>query len=396
MKRLLFLVFLFIVCLPNNAQQNSLINIHFKGKKFENLNLIMILPDLQSDKIPTKVNIAGKSENGIDWNFSYPDSLYDKHWFTRIVLQSISDTLSERIDLGTIIGSDTLLTQQFCFSRGLSDIYADYLDTRSYRKYFSEPLNHHGFYGTQIMYQFLISSQSDIQLLSSIEAICRGYSLPNKLDTISYENQIEQYEDIAGKYPDSHFLSFWLNFNLSAYKTKSDILRIYGNLSDENRSSYYGRKINNFLVSNETEYEYSKFVNSSLPVWNSGKSELIVQDTSVYNLVVFSASWCKPCHVLIPILKELNTKFKNKLIVTYISMDEEETLKEWGNLMKTEEIPWRSLLAKDYLSEMKDKYFAEGIPHTILVYPGGEIAEILNLRLERDYIHLNNLMKNNF
>ncbi|MDR0681042.1 MAG: hypothetical protein LBG15_04210, partial [Dysgonamonadaceae bacterium] len=42
-------------------------------------------------------------------------------------------------------------------------------------------------------------------------------------------------------------------------------------------------------------YLNSKFENSILPSWDTGNLEPIIQDTSKYNLVILSASWCGPC-----------------------------------------------------------------------------------------------------
>jgi thiol-disulfide isomerase/thioredoxin len=196
---------------------------------------------------------------------------------------------------------------------------------------------------------------------------------------------LSKYIDITKKYPESHFLINMLSKNLTQYNSKQDVEKVYNCFSESNKLSYYGLKVKNFLS--------LKFENSVLPVCGSNNKELIVKDFSKYNLVVFSASWCIPCHEQIPLLKEIYRNFKNNLVITYVSLDEEKSIEAWANLMKKEEIPWRSLLAKDDLEKIKERYFVNGIPHTMLVYPNGREVEILDVRKERNYKRLVGLIE---
>lgn len=385
MKKTIILLLSIVLYWTSNAQENNKINIHFAGKQFDKLNLVMVLPVIQADGRYSKVSIAGKSENGADWLFNFSDSLYNKHMYSLIELPQISDTIRELISFFKINGQDTLIAGDYCFSSGVSHINAVYSGTKSFQQLNVDPITHAGYFKTVIQDRFLISAQSDKQLLASIEAMGYGYSMPNIWDSISYQKQLTQYENLTKKYPDSHSLSYALNSNLTAYKSKADIQRIFNCFSPENKQSYYNRRTSDFLASRNTKFDYTTFENSILPVWNSDKTESIVQDTSKYNLIIFSASWCGPCHALIPTLKEIYANYKDHLILTYVTIDEERTLKDWSTIIRKENILWRSLLAKDNLKTIKDKYCAQAIPQMILVYPGGKKAEILDVRIDKDY-----------
>jgi len=108
-------------------------------------------------------------------------------------------------------------------------------------------------------------------------------------------------------------------------------------------------------------------------------------------LVVFSASWCDPCHKLIPLLKELYKKSHTKLNMVYVSMDKPETVENWKALLKKEEIPWRSVLAADKINEVKLKYTVQAIPLLLLIKPNS-IFEQIDIRRQNDLDKLCNML----
>ncbi|MCL2860725.1 MAG: TlpA family protein disulfide reductase [Oscillospiraceae bacterium] len=87
------------------------------------------------------------------------------------------------------------------------------------------------------------------------------------------------------------------------------------------------------------------------------------------NLVIFSASWCNPCHEQIPALKEIYQKLKGKINMMYISLDKSETVNNWKALMEEEQIPWRILLATNDVEAIQKKYYAKSIPRIYIIYP---------------------------
>lgn len=392
MKNTLIIFLLIAISCASPIKKNGEINIHFKGKQFEKLNLVVYLPEKQADGSREKAFISGNSEDGSAWKFVFPDNLYDRHLFCRLQIPTELDTIVEEFGFQSITGKDTLLAGEYCFSRNNSTIDAVYSSSPSFKSLFAGP-NNTATYKTVTQHRFFVSSQSDKELLASVEAMGKSYCLPNYRDTVNYPIQINQYKNLTRKYPDSHFLLETLNSRLMEFHSKADIESIFNCFSPESKNSYWGRLTSDFLASKNTKFDYSVFENSILPVWNSDRSEPIVKDTTKYNLVIFSASWCGPCHALIPKLKKVNAELKDRLAMTYVSMDEESTVKNWKELMLKEDIPWRSLLAKDCKRKIEEKYFVAGIPHSILVYPGGKKSEILDIRLDKDYKKLTKLVE---
>jgi thiol-disulfide isomerase/thioredoxin len=381
MKKTFLLPIVFIFILSCTQEKTCKINIHFKGKEFEKLNLVI----RQESKDSPRIIIPGESSNRKDWTFTYPDSIFDKLKWVNIIVPSFTDSVETSIAFIGIIKNDTLKAGSYSFSKGNSEIEATYINTEKFSNMLYTNKDNQPASKTVYQYYFLVPTTGDKELLSSIESIGNKYSMFYLNDSSEYGNMLSKYIDITKKYPESHFLINMLTKNLTRYNSKQDVERVYNCFSENNKLSYYGLKVKNFLS--------FKFENSVLPVCGSNNKELIVKDFSKYNLVVFSASWCNPCHEQIPILKEIYRNFKNNLVITYVSLDEEKSIEAWANLMKKEEIPWRSLLAKDDLEKIKEKYFVNGIPHTMLVYPNGREVEVLDVRKESNYKRLVGLIE---
>src|ERR1035437_288113 len=381
MKKTFLLPIVFIFILSCTQEKTCKINIHFKGKEFEKLNLVI----RQESKDFPRIIIPGESSNRKDWTFTYPDSIFDKLTWVNINVPSFTDSVETAIAFIGIIKNDTLKAGSYSFSKGNSEIEATYINTEKFSNILYTNKDNQPASKTVYQDWFLVPTTGDKELLSSIESIGYKYSMFYLNDSSEYGNMLSKYIDITKKYPESHFLINMLTKNLTQYNSKQDVERVYNCFSENNKLSYYGLKVKNFLS--------LKFENSGLPVCGSNNKELIVKDFSKYNLVVFSASWCNPCHEQIPLLKEIYRNFKNNLVITYVSLDEEKSIEAWANLMKKEEIPWRSLLAKDDLEKIKERYFVNGIPHMMLVYPIGSEVDVLDVRKERNYKRLVELIE---
>jgi thiol-disulfide isomerase/thioredoxin len=200
----------------------------------------------------------------------------------------------------------------------------------------------------------------------------------------NYDSILNSYIEHAKKYPDSRFLMSNLSLMLARYSSKKDVENIYQNFSKKHKQTYWAKRIELFL-------DNSKFVNTSLKTIDSNISEYIVKDFSKYNLIVFSASWCVPCVEEIPILKEIHKDLGKDLILTYISLDNAKGIEPFKKLISKNDIPWRTLFAFPEEEQIKLKYFVEGIPKTILIYPNQE-WKIIDVRIENERLELYSLI----
>lgn len=231
-------------------------------------------------------------------------------------------------------------------------------------------------------FNLIIKNPNDDIAVRSLDPLFSWFIDLNGKEVI-YENHLASYIKLSKEYPDSRFLLSNLANNLTQYKSKSDVKKVYVNFSEKHKNTIWAKRIEQFL-------HEMKFSNSSLPTVNKNGFEKIIQDTTKYNLVVFTASWCKPCIEEIPILQKIYEDLNKDLIITYVSVDDEKGVTSFEKLLKEKNILWRSLFAYQDINKVKKKYFIEGIPKSILVYPNQEM-EVLDIRNDEDRLKLYHL-----
>jgi cytochrome c biogenesis protein CcmG/thiol:disulfide interchange protein DsbE len=87
-----------------------------------------------------------------------------------------------------------------------------------------------------------------------------------------------------------------------------------------------------------------------------------------YLLVGYWATWCPPCRRSIPVLNEIHRRFGDRLIVVGISDEPKDTVLA----LKEPRIEYH--IAIDSQSRMKKALGVVGIPHAIVIEPGGHVV----------------------
>lgn len=372
-KQLLCCLLLFAISFYSSAQSKrgklNHIRINLSGKKFDGLNLVTTVEG------NVKLSFPGDSKDGSAWDFTYPDSIYERIRYFNINSKNDEDTSANTITLVTTLAADTVLCGSCHFTRGEVALNASFSKINTYGD--MSFLKKNGTVGSRTEYehQFMISSINDKQLLSAMEGMKTLYSYFYKV-TGTYEESLKKYVALTQKYPDSYGLVAGLAGRLSYYKSTADVASVFNLFSSKIKSSYYGKEIARNLV-------FKHFDNAMLLPWNSDKPEAIVTHGDKPTLVIFSASWCVPCHEQMPIVKEIKQKLGEQLDIVYVSIDDKNTVANWKKMTQGGEIPGRSLLAIDQMQQIKKKYFVQTIPYSFLVYPGGDL-EVLNVSIEAD------------
>ncbi len=88
------------------------------------------------------------------------------------------------------------------------------------------------------------------------------------------------------------------------------------------------------------------------------------------------ATWCGPCKVEIPYLKEIEKEFHDQNIAfVSISVDREKDHEKWKNMVSEKDLSGIQLFAdKDWESQFVKDYYISGIPRFILIDPDGNIV----------------------
>lgn len=93
-------------------------------------------------------------------------------------------------------------------------------------------------------------------------------------------------------------------------------------------------------------------------VWNFDKDKSFVRVGNLPIILDFYATWCRPCKMLAPHLQAIQNKYKGKLIVYRIDVDQQPEL---ARLFKIEAMPTIVFMGSknSYKSELGYKDYAE-------------------------------------
>lgn len=383
MRKLLLLFVLLTLNTPSFTQTKieklNRIRINFGEKEMSNLKLVATLEGNLKQSFP------GHTRNGLLWEFVYPDSLYEHIKYFDINDKNDKDSSAIIIAFAAVTKGDTLRCGSCHFSRGNVSVNSSFFKKVTYTNVLFK--NIQGKIGSrnENQYQFLIGGEADRELLASIEGASCGYSFFNQKE-LSYEESLKKYSSLTVKYPESYGLVAALSARLNYYQSKKDVASVFNLFSAKIKESYFGKELTRNL-------KMDRFENMMLLPWNSDRPEPILLDLNKFSLVVYSASWCGPCHKQIPLIRDLHDKLGEKLNVIYVSIDDENTIENWRKMMKEGEIPGRSLLALGRMEEVRKKYFVRAIPYSFLVHPGG-MMEVVNVGIAEDRNKLYRLVGN--
>ena len=100
-----------------------------------------------------------------------------------------------------------------------------------------------------------------------------------------------------------------------------------------------------------------------------------LMQTGHYTLIDFWASWCGPCRSAIPRLKDMAGRYRDRLQIVSVSVDEKENA--WRTAEKKEAMPWPQLwLDGELLDQAEVAYWIESIPRLVLIDPDGHIVVV--------------------
>lgn len=217
---------------------------------------------------------------------------------------------------------------------------------------------------TEIMYR---NQFTDFGWLGNIDA-------EKRLSRIKYfKNQIKEN-------PFSYFLLQSI-YDAKEQYSKKEMQEILSLFNDDVQKSKLGKQIGTYLANRpdpNTPYPNLSLVNSN------NQSGNIIDPNSKLNMLVFWASWCGPCRMEIPLLKEIQNEYKGKgLNLVSISIDENKD--NWEKALRQEKMMWTQYLVnKEKIDLVKQQFNFSAIPLVVFTDKTGmEIMKFIGYDKEQ-------------
>lgn len=375
MKKLYYLLLAITLCLIacKEKTEQTVLRVNLEGLPYDSLSVVGL------DVDDNKIIINGLKENTNNWLFEFSDTIAQRISTFNLYRQlyNTKDSTIIKTQFVYINNRDTLNAYFLNLDNVHTVLSANYLYSDTVKGEFPLKKDNEwslvkGYVKTDYFAVTSVEENSDFMLQLKYP----NFSMFRELDENEYQNHVKKTIDVVLQNSNSHYLmlSFYRYYRL--YKSKEDVKNIFNCFSEQERNSYWGKSISRYL-------DLNHFENMELPVWNGNRKEYIVRkDINKYTLVVFTASWCKPCHEELPLLKKIHQDLSSHLEIVSIALEDTTTVSNWVNLMKKEGIPWRSLLAIDLTKDLNEKYSFKGVPYVLLVTPNGYM-ETVDVRDEK-------------
>lgn len=318
------------------------------------------------------------------WYFHLPDTLLERARYIRLSAnQKDKPEIKDICPFFRIITArdTTLYMNSFSFFENVDtlSLHAEYL--------YQDTVRNSMYYGTFGSDKLIITSS--FNLISPSTELTRTVINNNdfyvKYRDLPLEQRFAFFHRIISDAPDSHS-NMVLLYGQRDNFTLEQLLSLRALFSEARSQSYYGKKLDAYIRLYSDRFSDIRLINCL-----TKQEETIVADENKYTLLVFSASWCAPCHKLIPSLKELYEKKKEVMDVVYVTLDTPEQLPAWNQLLEKENISWRSLTVGGKLNEIREKYKVRAIPYSYLIYPQKSKTEKIDIRDKDDKLKIENL-----
>lgn len=162
-------------------------------------------------------------------------------------------------------------------------------------------------------------------------------------------------------YPFSYFLLKEI-YRVKEQYTEAELREIISLFDNDVQGSKIGDEMREYLQNRpdpNTPYPNLSLVNAK------NETGSIFDTTAKINMLVFWASWCGPCRMEIPQLKELYLQYKGKgFNLVSVSIDEEK--EKWERALSQEKMDWpQYLVSLDKMELVKQQFNFSAIPYVV-------------------------------
>ena len=314
-------LFLGCLCLAQVLAQNSTLHLTCNQTLEDSLECCFTLGDNFGYKKKIYYPAVYNSDK-TECYFTFPDSVYQRFFSFNLIKHSKPST---HCSFTVMNENDTLSASGILFWEKTDTMTLDlqYKDKIKYKNMF----NH------LYLVNYIIMNPSQETTLS---LYC--YDSENRSEVKTAQEKLyNYYKQLILQYSDSRSVlcRLYENHRLLTIEQLEQLKSLF---SEKLLQTYWGKELTALIDSGKGKFKNNLFLNS-----RTGEQESVILNPDKHSFVIFSASWCAPCHKLIPLLKELYSKKKDVMDFVYISLDEQKTQNAWKQLLEKEQIPWRAL-----------------------------------------------------
>jgi len=199
-----------------------------------------------------------------------------------------------------------------------------------------------------------------------------GQNLRKEIENLSEEEQRKKEIEFIKKHPNSIVSAETLSTYCTTFG-KKETKELFDQLSEENKTSKYGKIITAYLELNKEPKIGEQYVDFEMPDLNGKRLRLSdLKGKTIF--LEFWASWCAPCRKENPKLVKTYKKFKSKGFEIFaISLDEGKD--NWIKAIEKDSLNWYHV--NDFKGQGNKAsliYGVEGIPDNFLIDESGIIV----------------------
>ena len=187
--------------------------------------------------------------------------------------------------------------------------------------------------------------------------------------------------NMVKKYSDQVFAPFLLAWEMPADATLEQMKELRALISPALADHPYTKSVDEF-IENQSFDVGSTAYDFTLESIDGG--EVSLSDyKGKYVFLDFWASWCGPCRMEMPNVRELYKTYRKDLVIIGISLDKDKDVDKWKEAVKEMDMDWVQCRdGLEFYGEVAQRYKVAAIPRTVLINPDGKVVA-LDLRGEK-------------
>lgn len=191
------------------------------------------------------------------------------------------------------------------------------------------------------------------------------------LEVASLEDSLNTFRINTIKSYSEHWIAGYLLNYLRDDLLPEEIKSLYLALHDTVKTSIFGRELENVVLN-----QVGNRANEFQAITSRNETFKMMRDTSTLTLLFFWATWCKPCKVMMPALKNIHEVYQTKGLKMIGIADNDQEPAGWQNNISTLNLEFMThiLMGRNKKVDIGRLYAVQGIPVIVLVDSNGVIV----------------------